>query len=186
MPLSVDLGLCGTPSLTPSRPRGKGAMPAGDGAFCSPTFFMWQIVVVPEASAFVRGLDPRGLFGGFGVPVAENHVGAAIVPVADAGLVEIRNDVGKNKIEDVLRVWRPTEIKQCRAIAEGNHFRGINNAALRHWIKSQARTFEITTKSRIEGRRVHTRCPTKVVTVVRKYDRVSGMKNVEIFLRGPF
>lgn len=45
----------------------------------SPRFFMGQVVVVPEAAAFVRRREPEGLFSELNAAIAEKHVGPVVV-----------------------------------------------------------------------------------------------------------
>jgi len=45
-----------------------------------------QVIVIPKASALFAIGHPDGLARGFDVSVAEDHVGLAVVPVADSGV----------------------------------------------------------------------------------------------------
>ncbi len=61
----------------------------------SPSLGMRLVVVVPETAGLVHVLDPDGLFGALNVAIAEKHIGISVVPIADAGSIKRRDDIGE-------------------------------------------------------------------------------------------
>ena len=146
---------------------------------------MRLVVVVPAAAGCVGSLDPFGLAGGFDVAVAESHVGAAAVPIADAGAVELRDDVGKDHVEEVVGIGRRTaevDVDKGGAVAESNHLGRDDDAIVRRAPVAVAGPEEVAAQSKVQRRGIAFRCTAMVVAIVRINMRVGGFSDVEVLV----
>ena len=148
-----------------------------------------MVVVVPAAAAFGRGFNPFGLAGGFGVAVAENHVGAAPVPIADAGAVELRDDVGEDHVKEVIRIGRraaKVDVDEGGTVAEGDHVGRGDDAVVRSAAIAFARSKKVAAETEIQRRWIAFCSAAMVVTVVRVDIRVVRFDDIEVLIGGSF